>query len=123
VGGRKRIQELCIYARQIQTQEKIMMDVFSEPTRRDLLATSVAAALNLSLFVEPKAAEAAARMPTPQGLGSVSGAPYLPPGFRDTFKSRFVDANGVRLHIVIGGEGPPLLLVHGWPQTGTNGVS
>ena len=23
----------------------------------------------------------------------------------------------MRLHAVIGGEGPPLLLVHGWPQT------
>lgn len=26
-------------------------------------------------------------------------------------------ANGVRQHVVIGGDGPPLLLVHGWPQT------
>ena len=96
-----------------------MTDTFSEPTRRALLATSAAAAATLSLaaFVEPKAAEAAARMPTPQGPGSVSGAPFLPAGFRDTFKSRFVDVNSVRLHAVIGGEGPPLLLVHGWPQT------
>jgi pimeloyl-ACP methyl ester carboxylesterase len=23
----------------------------------------------------------------------------------------------VRLHAVIGGDGPPLLLVHGWPET------
>jgi pimeloyl-ACP methyl ester carboxylesterase len=28
-----------------------------------------------------------------------------------------VDIGDVRLHAVIGGEGPPLLLVHGWPQT------
>jgi pimeloyl-ACP methyl ester carboxylesterase len=54
---------------------------------------------------------------TPEGPGSVSGAPNLPAGFTDTFTSRYVDANGLRLHAVIGGEGPPLLLVHGWPQT------
>jgi pimeloyl-ACP methyl ester carboxylesterase len=53
----------------------------------------------------------------PEGPGSVSGAPHLPPGFRKTFTSRYVDAGGLRLHAVTGGEGPPLLLVHGWPQT------
>ena len=57
------------------------------------------------------------RLLTPEGPGSVLGAPYLPAGFADTFTSRFVDAGEVRLHAVIGGEGPPLLLVHGWPET------
>jgi pimeloyl-ACP methyl ester carboxylesterase len=33
------------------------------------------------------------------------------------FSSRYVEANGIRLHAVIGGGGPPLLMVHGWPQT------
>ena len=28
-----------------------------------------------------------------------------------------VDTGDLRLHAVIGGDGPPLLLVHGWPQT------
>ncbi len=55
-------------------------------------------------------------LPTPQGSGSVSGTPGLPAGFTDTFTSRYVDAGGLRLHAVTGGEGPPLLLVHGWPQ-------
>ena len=59
---------------------------------------------------------ASARLSTPEGPGSVSGAPNLPEGFTDTFTSRYVDAGDVRLHAVIGGEGPPLLLVHGWPQ-------
>jgi pimeloyl-ACP methyl ester carboxylesterase len=54
---------------------------------------------------------------TPEGPGSVSGAPNLPEGFSDTFTSRYIDTRDVRLHAVIGGEGPPLLLVHGWPQT------
>jgi pimeloyl-ACP methyl ester carboxylesterase len=54
---------------------------------------------------------------TPEGPGSVSGAPNLPAGFTDTFTSRYVDTGDLRLHAVTGGEGPPLLLVHGWPQT------
>src|SRR6186997_2661503 len=55
--------------------------------------------------------------PTPQGPGSVSGAPNLPAGFTNTFTSRYVDTGELSLHAVIGGDGPPLLLVHGWPQT------
>jgi len=55
--------------------------------------------------------------PTPEGPGSVSGAPNLPAGFAGTFTSRYIDAGEVRLHAVRGEKGPPLLLVHGWPQT------
>jgi pimeloyl-ACP methyl ester carboxylesterase len=55
--------------------------------------------------------------PVPEGPGSVSGAPHLPDGFTDTFTSRYIDTGGLRQHVVTGGEGPPLLLVHGWPQT------
>jgi pimeloyl-ACP methyl ester carboxylesterase len=55
--------------------------------------------------------------PTPEGPGSVSGAPNLPAGFADTFSSKYIDTGEVRLHAVIGGDGPPLLLVHGWPET------
>jgi pimeloyl-ACP methyl ester carboxylesterase len=29
----------------------------------------------------------------------------------------YIDTGEVRLHAVIGGHGPPLLLVHGWPET------
>lgn len=53
----------------------------------------------------------------PEGPGSASGAPNLPAGFSDTFTSRYIDTGELRLHAVIGGEGPPLLLVHGWPET------
>jgi pimeloyl-ACP methyl ester carboxylesterase len=55
--------------------------------------------------------------PGPQGPGSVSQVPNLPDGFSDTFTSQYVDAGALRLHAVTGGDGPPLLLVHGWPQT------
>jgi pimeloyl-ACP methyl ester carboxylesterase len=54
---------------------------------------------------------------TPEGPLSVSGAPNLPAGFSDTFASHYIDTGDLRQHVVIGGDGPPLLLVHGWPQT------
>jgi pimeloyl-ACP methyl ester carboxylesterase len=57
------------------------------------------------------------RPQAPEGPGSVSGAPNLPAGFTETFTSRFVQSRDVRLHAVIGGDGPPLLLIHGWPGT------
>ncbi|MFE9445311.1 alpha/beta fold hydrolase [Streptomyces sp. NPDC006602] len=47
---------------------------------------------------------------------TVDTVPHLPPGFTDTFTSRFVDVNGVAVHAVVGGDGPPLLLLPGWPQ-------
>jgi pimeloyl-ACP methyl ester carboxylesterase len=52
-----------------------------------------------------------------QDAGTVAGAPNLPAGFADTFESRFVNTGEVQLHAVVGGEGPALLLVHGWPET------
>jgi pimeloyl-ACP methyl ester carboxylesterase len=53
----------------------------------------------------------------PEGPGSAAGAPHLPDGFAGTFTSRYVDTGDLRQHVVTGGDGPPLLLVHGWPQT------
>ncbi len=53
----------------------------------------------------------------PAGPGSVTDAPSLPGRFTDTFSSRYIDTDRLRLHAVIGGDGPPLLLIHGWPET------
>lgn len=51
------------------------------------------------------------------GPGSVTGVPQLPVGFTDTFTSTHVHLDDLRLHTVTGGDGPPLLLLGGWPQT------
>jgi pimeloyl-ACP methyl ester carboxylesterase len=79
-----------------------------------------AAATGLSLtggWTAPVAAAASRGHGRPaRSFGSVSTAPRLPSGFTKTFKSRFVRANGIRQHVVVGGDGPPLLLVHGWPE-------
>ena len=35
----------------------------------------------------------------------------------DTFRHAVASVDGVRLHYVIGGAGPPVVLLHGFPQT------
>ncbi|WP_374938414.1 alpha/beta fold hydrolase [Streptomyces sp. Ru62] len=42
--------------------------------------------------------------------------PGLPAGFTDTFTSHTVKTGELTLHAVVGGDGPPLLLLPGWPQ-------
>ena len=54
--------------------------------------------------------------PTERGFGSVHGVPILPKGFLDEFESYRIPTGEVELHAVIGGTGPPLLLLGGWPQ-------
>lgn len=51
------------------------------------------------------------------GPGTTTDSPFLPTGFTETFTSHFVHVGGLCLHAVIGGDGPPLLLLPGWPQT------
>src|SRR5262245_45741929 len=88
-------------------------------TRRVVPIAAAVASLAITLLLAAYTAGAASSQsrPIPEGPGSASGAPNLPPGFAHTFSSRYVDIGGVRLHAVVGGKGRPLLLVHGWPQT------
>ncbi|MFD7406485.1 alpha/beta fold hydrolase [Streptomyces sp. NPDC059866] len=82
-------------------------------------AASAAAGLSLAAGLAPSATAGPTDAPAvrrPKGFGSVSTAPRLPAGFEKTFTSRFIQAGGLRQHAVIGGDGPPLLLVHGWPE-------
>ncbi|WP_413989313.1 alpha/beta fold hydrolase [Labrys okinawensis] len=83
--------------------------------RRSFLAAS-AAAIGTALLA-PAAVSPSTAASVRSGTGSVSEAPDLPQGFTQVFKSHHVDIGGLHLHAVIGGKGPPLLLVHGWPQT------
>ena len=82
-------------------------------SRRGLIA-GVAAATGASLLAGAASTASAANGGP---VGSLADAPNLPAGFTDIFEDRFVRANGIRQHAVIGGEGPPLLLVHGWPES------
>ena len=41
---------------------------------------------------------------------------YGPPPEIDGVTHRYVDLPGVRMHVAEAGGGPPILLLHGWPQ-------
>ncbi|MFD3451132.1 alpha/beta fold hydrolase [Streptomyces sp. NPDC058691] len=105
-----------------------MSEILPPHSRRSFLSTSAAAmaaatagSLGLLTTQSAVAAEGPDRgRPAGSGAsgpGSVSQAPHLPPGFTKTFSSRFVHAGGLRQHVVVGGTGPALLLIHGWPET------
>jgi pimeloyl-ACP methyl ester carboxylesterase len=47
---------------------------------------------------------------------TVTDVSNLPAGFTDTFTSHTVKTGDLTLHAVVGGDGPPLLLLPGWPQ-------
>jgi hypothetical protein len=81
-------------------------------TRRGVVRAAGAGALALGLGGATAAAAQASTAATRKASGSLSPPPIPPEGFT----SRFINANGLRQHVVIGGDGPPLLLVHGWPQ-------
>lgn len=57
---------------------------------------------------------------TPAETSSDAMSPWPMPGqpaFDQVFSHRRADVNGVRLHYVIGGQGTPLILLHGWAET------
>jgi pimeloyl-ACP methyl ester carboxylesterase len=92
-------------------------DASARPFSRRGFVRTAAAATGISMvggWASSTASAAPARVQ--DDFGSVTTAPRLPAGFTKTFRSRFVHANGIQQHVVIGGDGPPLLLVHGWPE-------
>jgi pimeloyl-ACP methyl ester carboxylesterase len=90
----------------------------NHPSRTILIGAAAAMAISVALLIGvARPGTEPAGQATLTGPGSVTGAPNLPPGFTDTFSDRFIDVGGVRLHAVVGGQGRPLLLIHGWPET------
>jgi pimeloyl-ACP methyl ester carboxylesterase len=49
--------------------------------------------------------------------GQVPGDAELAASLDGDFRSEYGEVNGIRLHYVAGGEGPPLVLLPGWPET------
>ena len=73
--------------------------------RRSFLGASLGAvAGGITARSEPVAAQ-------PAAVGAGTGAFF--PGFQ----RRTVEANGTTVHFVVGGSGPPVLLLHGYPTT------
>ncbi|MCC0808179.1 alpha/beta hydrolase [Methylobacterium sp. W2] len=76
--------------------------------RRDFFRSAACASVALGILPDLMTGPALAAA-SDSGLD----AGVLPPGAI----SRFAQLNGIRLHYVVAGSGPPLVLLHGWPQT------
>jgi haloacetate dehalogenase len=90
-------------ASEVHDHNSSAIEPVTRPTRRDLLGAGVALA-------------AGALMSAPRGASAADASPVdakLLPGF----KVSRVKTSGAELHAVIGGSGPPLLLIHGAPLT------
>jgi pimeloyl-ACP methyl ester carboxylesterase len=88
-----------------------------EVSRRWLLRTATVSAAATPFFAGG-ISQAVTRSATGKG-GSTPATrlPGLPRSFWKTFTSRQVEVDGMRLHAVTGGDGPPVLFIGGWPQT------
>ena len=97
-------------------------DEFDDPgttpkrTRRWLLKMAAAGAAAVPVSGLLEGVSQAATQPDTANGAAAGGLPDLPNGFWKTFTSCYVPVEGMRLHAVIGGGGPPVLLICGWPQ-------
>ncbi|WP_020551693.1 alpha/beta fold hydrolase [Embleya scabrispora] len=73
----------------------------------------VAVTLTLLLTV----CAAACGTPAAEDAPAYTAATRDDPKFKNTFRHEFKNVDGVRMHYVTGGSGPPVVLIHGWPQT------
>ncbi|MEC3980814.1 alpha/beta fold hydrolase [Amycolatopsis sp. H20-H5] len=88
----------------------------ARPARR-VWAAAVAAVLFLSTACGTATEPSAASVNGTHAASDFDAATRTDPEFNRTFRHEFADVDGVRLHYVTGGSGPPLILLHGWPQT------
>ncbi|GHC86916.1 alpha/beta fold hydrolase [Streptomyces flavofungini] len=89
------------------------------PPRRFLRSAHTVATVLLTALLT--IATAACSTPASEDSGgdvpAYAAATHDDPRFAKTFRHRFADVDGVRMHYVTGGSGPPVVLLHGWPQT------
>jgi haloacetate dehalogenase len=87
----------------------------NSPARRHLIAGGLAIAGSLGLgLLRPAYAALSAAPPsgTLPDAAQAANARFFP-----GFKQRFIKTSGATINTLVGGEGPPLLLLHGHPAT------
>jgi haloacetate dehalogenase len=101
----------------------------SDSTRRNLLQGTVLAAGAAALLSKQLGAQAPAGAGQAKGKGKAAGPqimeiPALPPRepawpklFPAGFKNSRVKTSGAEINVLVGGEGPPVLFMHGAPQS------
>lgn len=91
-------------------------------SRRTWTGVALAAALSIGALAGVPIGTAIA---TPDATSEVSAVAYQgydaatrdDADFNEEFEHKFATVDDVKMHYVTGGEGPPLVLIHGWPQT------
>jgi pimeloyl-ACP methyl ester carboxylesterase len=88
---------------------------FSQSNRRRFLAGAASALVAAGAATPTARAQEA----TPQAASEPAAPPttFDQAAFDATFSHHTAVVGEVRLHYVIGGQGDPLVLLHGWPQT------
>lgn len=69
-----------------------------------------------ALFAVPRIARAAESESASSEQGFAQSKPPRT-NFFPGFQTRDIKTSGAKIHLVVGGSGPPLLLLHGYPQT------
>ena len=85
----------------------------TENSRRELLKKAAAIGLGVAVSSTSARAAAGARVSAQQQSEHAVGAKDFFPGF----KHISTKTSGATIHSVVGGSGPPLLLLHGYPET------
>lgn len=86
------------------------------PARRSATAT-LALLLTIAAAACTPQPPPAEQSPRAAPVPAHAAATWDDPEFKKTFRHKFADVDGVRMHYVTGGSGPPVVLLHGWPQT------
>jgi haloacetate dehalogenase len=87
-------------------------NIFAYPTSRRLLMGAGAGALLLATGKTAFAAVQSVGTDFAQGPGPVANSALFP-----GFKQSFVKTSGATINTLVGGNGPPLLLIHGHPES------
>lgn len=82
-----------------------------------LLGLGLVTACAPSTEVDPVAASPTTPPPSSVSRSRYDAATRDDPEFARHFRHEFASVDGVRMHYVTGGQGPPLVLLHGWPQS------
>lgn len=83
------------------------------PRLRKLSAVAVLALATALIAGCHSSSPASPPMPSP----SFDSATRDDTEFNSTFRHKFADVGDVTMHYVVGGQGTPLVLLHGWPQS------
>lgn len=104
-------------ARMVARGSTVRLSTRARVARGAAIAVAVAVAVAVTLGCAPSGGPASAPPVAEAGPAGFDAATRDDVEFNRVFRHEFADVEGVRMHYVTGGSGPPLVLLHGWPQS------